>query len=326
MLRRLSFLLVLGMALCSAAATTAQTDSAPPPVMAALAAFNRYLPQPITLDQLDSYQFTQGTYTDTALGCTLVAGTPLAAPISAFKVQFFYQLVMYEIEVSADTSLIVPCSPALLMPPATVPPAIIGQTGCPVDFAGYLPPRLTSGGFARVGVAGEPNRMRAAPNIDAEQIGLIAPGTTVEVLDGPACEAGAQIVWWHVRDGNLVGYTAESQQADYYLEPVDFGALPVLPATREPITDANASNLVTLGAIPFANGATVDFGGVAQLLVAGTAGVAYYDLNQLTVGNLPLPANTVALHVNYSPDGHYIAYSTDANALFVYDTVADRTT
>ncbi len=329
MLRRLSFLFIMGIALCSAIVTRAQTDTVPPPVMAALATFNRYLTQPITLDQLDSYQFTEGTYADTALGCALVAGTPLASPISAFKVQFVYQAVLYEIEVSADTSLIVPCSPPLLTQATLIPTvptvATIGLTGCPVDFAGYLPPRLTIGGFARIGADGQPNRMRVAPNLDAEQIGLIAPGTTVEVLDGPVCESTAQIVWWQVRDADLVGYTAESLQSDYFLEPVDFGALPTLPGIRESITAANASSLVTLGAIPFDGGATVDFGGLAQLLVAGTAGVSFYDLDQLTVANLPLPTDTVALHVNYSPDGRYIAYSTDAHQLFVYDTVADQT-
>lgn len=328
MLRRLSFLLILGIALYSAVVVTAQTDSVPPPVTAALAAFNRYLTQPITLEQLDSYQFTEGTYADTALGCTLVAGTPLASPISAFKVQFVYQSVLYEIEVSADTSLIVPCSAPLLTQTTITPAATletIGLTGCPVDFAGYLPPRLTVGGFARIGVDGQPNRMRAAPNLEGEQIGLIAPGTTVEVLDGPVCEAGAQIVWWQVRDADLVGYTAESAQSDYYLEPIDFGALPILPGGRETITAANASSLVTLSAIPFEGGATVDFGGLTQLLVAGTSGVTFYDLEQLTVGNLPLPPDTAALHVNYSPDGRYIAYSTDANQLYVYDTSADQT-
>ncbi len=151
MLRRLSFLFIMGIALCSAIVTRAQTDTVPPPVMAALATFNHYLTQPITLDQLDSYQFTEGTYADTALGCALVAGTPLASPISAFKVQFVYQAVLYEIEVSADTSLIVPCSPPLLTQATLIPTvptvATIGLTGCPVDFAGYLPTRLTIGGF-----------------------------------------------------------------------------------------------------------------------------------------------------------------------------------
>jgi hypothetical protein len=329
-MRRFLLLALLVLVVASAPAALAQTDPLPPPVAAALAAFNTYLTQPITADQLDSLQYTQGTYTDSALGCTLVQGAPLAAPMTAFRVQLVYQSVLYEFEVSSDAMLIVPCTPALLAPTgpivvATAVPATIGLTGCPVDFAGYLPPRLNAGGFARIGVEGIPNRLRAAPSVEAEQIGLIQPGTTVEVLDGPVCEPAAQVVWWQVRDGDQLGYTAESQGADYYLEPVEFGLLPVLPAVREPITADNASTLVTLGAVPFEGGAMLDFGGSGELLVAGVNGVAYYDLLAQTVGSLPVPADAAVLHINYSPDGRYIAYSTDSNALFVYD-VADEST
>jgi hypothetical protein len=330
MMRRslnLAFLIVL---LVGVPVAQAQSNPLPPPVSAALAAFNTYLTQPITADQLDSLQYTQGTFSDSALGCTLVQGVPLAAPVTAFRVQMVYQSVLYEFEVSSDATLVVPCTPALLAPVgpivvATPVPATIGLTGCPVDFAGYLPPRLNAGGFARIGVEGVPNRLRTAPSVEGEQIGLIQPGTTVEVLDGPVCEPASQVVWWQVRDGDQIGYTAESQGADYYLEPVEFGLLPALPAVREPITADNAATLVTLGAVPFEGGAMLDFGGSGDLLVAGVNGVAYYDLPGQTVGSLPVPADAAVLHINYSPDGRYIAYSTDANALFVYD-VADEAT
>jgi len=330
MLRRFPHLLLVMVALFSVSIVTAQTNNISPPVIAALAAFNRYLTQPITIEQLDSYQITEGTYTDTALGCALVAGAPLATPVTAYKVQLVYQAILYEFEVSADTTLIIPCSPTLIAQPVLIPVATpivatIGMTGCPLDFAGYLPPRLVVGGYARIGAEGQPNRMRSAPSIDAEQIGLISPGTTVEVLDGPVCEAISQIVWWQVRDGNLVGYTAEGLSADYFLEPIELGALPILPGVRAPITASNASQLITLAAIPFEGGATLDFGDVAQLLVAGTAGITYYDLDQLTVGTLSLQPDIVALNVNYSPDGRYIAYSTDLNRLFIYDVLADQT-
>ncbi len=330
MFRRSLALLTTGLVLFSATLIAAQTEPVPPPVSTALAAFNTYLTQPITAGQLDSVQYTEGTYTDTALGCPLVVGAALAAPVTAFRVQLVYQSVLYEFEVSADTTMIVPCSPALLTPigPIVVATPVvptIGLTGCPVDFSGYLPPRLSMGGFARIGAEGIPNRLRIAPSLDAEQIGLISPGTTVEVIDGPLCEAASLIVWWQVRDGSLMGYTAESYESDYFLEPIEAGALPILPSVREPISAANTSSLVTLSAIPFEGGATIDFGDYAQLLVAGTAGVTVYDLNQSTIDSLPLPPGTVALYVNYSPDGQYIAYSTDSSQLFVYDTTSDET-
>lgn len=330
MLRRFTFgLLLLGVVLCIPLGAQAQTEAVPPPVTAAFAAFNRYLSQPITFDQLDSYQFTQGTYTDSALGCALVAGAPLSAPMTAYRVQFIYLGTIYEFEVSADSMLIVPCSPPLLVPNAvivvpTVAVPTIGLTGCPVDFAGYLPPQMTVGGYARIGVEGQPNRMREAPSLDAAQTGLIAPGTTVEVLDGPICESASHIVWWQVRDGSLIGWTAESYQNDYFLEPVDLGELPLLPLVRDPITPSNAYALVTLATVPFEGGATVDFGSSTNFLVAGTTGVTIYELEQGRINNLPLPLGVIALHVNFSDDGESIAYSTDSNRLFVYDTVDEQ--
>ena len=329
--RRWILLLLLGFSLLGVTAATAQTVDVPPQALSALAAFNQYLTQPITLDQLDAYQLTFGTYTDSALGCSLVAGAPLALPVNAFRVQLVYQSLIYEFEVSQDTTMIVPCSPALLtqpliLPVATPVVATIGLTGCPVDFSGYLPPRLTVGSFARIGTEGEPNRLRAAPTLDSEQLGLINPGTTVEVLDGPVCEPASHIVWWQVRDGSLTGYTAESQEADYFLDPVDLGSLRTLRGLREPITQANAAGLVTLAAMPLEGGTMVEFGGSGQLLVNEESGITLYDLDGITIRSVPLPRDTVILHADYSPNSQYVAYSTDSNALFVYDVSTGQTT
>jgi hypothetical protein len=117
----------------------------------------------------------------------------------------------------------------------------------------------------------------------------------------PVADAGELVVVVAGEVGGAVGGVAANYDIEYVPGALYVGA---------------ASSLVTLAAIPFEGGATVDFGGMAQLLVAGTSGVTFYDLDQLTVGNLPLPPDMVALHVNYSPDGNYIAYSTDANQLF----------
>lgn len=330
----LALLVAIASAVASAAAAqpSAQTvPDLPPPISTALAALNRYLVPPITAAQLQSYSVTQGVYGDTALGCALIPGTPLAAPVQAYQVQLVYQNILYEFEISADNTLIVPCSPPLLAPTVVLPAATptIGTVVCPPDLAGYLPPRLSVGGYARIGTKGVPNRMRTAPSIEGEQLGLIRPGTTVRVLDGPFCEVtgdGAHIIWWQVQDGTLTGFTAEGVPPDYFLEPVEYGGLPALPAVRDAITTVNASTLVPLAIIPFDGGASVDFGGAGQLLVAGTDGVIIYDLNQLVVSSLPLPADVAVLRIEYSPDGRYIAYSTEANQLYVYNTVTDTTT
>jgi hypothetical protein len=48
------------------------------------------------------------------------------------------------------------------------------------------------------------------------------PGETFSILDGPICVDS--IAWWKVeydgQNGHLVGWTAEGEGADYYLEPI----------------------------------------------------------------------------------------------------------
>lgn len=75
-------------------------------------------------------------------------------------------------------------------------------------------------------VAGDPgdapNRVRAEPNLNATQVGLLDPGTVVTLLRGPICADG--LVWWKVSHDSLssgVGYTAEGDGKEYWLEPYE---------------------------------------------------------------------------------------------------------
>lgn len=91
------------------------------------------------------------------------------------------------------------------------------ESGCPANYAGLMLPRLTVGLPARVVDGGSPNRVRSQANTSAQQIGTIAPGTPINVLEGPACSGG--IVWWLVSDGRITGWTAEGLDRTYFLEP-----------------------------------------------------------------------------------------------------------
>jgi hypothetical protein len=70
-----------------------------------------------------------------------------------------------------------------------------------------------------------PNRVREAPDTGAKRIYQIYPGTIVRVLEGPVCANG--LVFWKVENKNIpggVGWTAEGDEREYYLEP--YGSLP----------------------------------------------------------------------------------------------------
>jgi hypothetical protein len=93
---------------------------------------------------------------------------------------------------------------------------------CPPDYAGLLRPRIDIGEKnARIASDTLANRLRAAPDIAAEEIGEIPPGAILNaVLDGPACKG--PYIWWQVEAGGVIGWTAESDVNlnYYYLEPV----------------------------------------------------------------------------------------------------------
>ena len=92
---------------------------------------------------------------------------------------------------------------------------------CPPLYQGLLPPRIDVGrASARVASRTIANRLRAGPELSAEQIGEIQPRQIVDaVLDGPAC--GGAFVWWQVEVDGLIGWTVESDRNAnvYYLEP-----------------------------------------------------------------------------------------------------------
>jgi len=66
----------------------------------------------------------------------------------------------------------------------------------------------------------DPNRVRENPGTGQRVLGLIFPGESFVVLDGPACANGW--VWWKVRahkDG-LTGWTVEGSAGTYWLVPL----------------------------------------------------------------------------------------------------------
>lgn len=81
-----------------------------------------------------------------------------------------------------------------------------------------LPSRLTAGGQAQVtSYPNYPNTVRVSPSIYATRIGSIPVGGVMTVLSGPYC--ADNIAWWQVQYGGLVGYTGESGNGYYWLQP-----------------------------------------------------------------------------------------------------------
>ena len=89
---------------------------------------------------------------------------------------------------------------------------VSNQQQCP----GFLPSRLTVGRRGRV-TPGDANRLRSAPGLNSRQVGQIPGSGVFDVLNGPACEDG--MAWWLVDYDGTIGWTAEGDNGDYWLEP-----------------------------------------------------------------------------------------------------------
>ncbi len=114
---------------------------------------------------------------------------------------------------------------------ATPTPRASPQAQC----RGALPSRLEVGGTGRV--SPEPpisNRVRSRPEGEARLLGLLRPGETFRVLEGPRCAGGW--AWWRVRSQSqdLEGWTSEGDGDSYWLEPYS-------PAAPAPLIGAPGS-------------------------------------------------------------------------------------
>jgi hypothetical protein len=292
----------------------AQAQDAPPQFALALADLGSRLNRPITLNDLDAWNYEQNLYSDTAFGCQYVAGEPRPNGISAFTFTFAYQNHTYDYRVAADGSLTFPCDPSMPQGTAATPT----PTNCPAGFVGYLPPKLEVGGYGRIGTGGTPNRLRDQPSVNGTQIGLIQPGTTIEIIDGPFCEDQSHIIWWRVDDHGTQGWTAEGQLPNnYFLSP----SAATLPAERDLITPDTADTLVPLTSISLAGVRSISIPREQKwIALGGQSGLAVYDLATLNLvanlGDISAPVTAVA----FSPDARWLAYATQNGRLTVIDT------
>ncbi len=100
-----------------------------------------------------------------------------------------------------------------------------GETGeywiDPLACGNSLPARLVPGFQGRV--APEPplaNVVRAQPGTNRTRVGEIPPGGIFTVLSGPQC-GGEGMTWWRVNYNGLLGWTAEGEPGQYWLEPIN---------------------------------------------------------------------------------------------------------
>ncbi|MAU09933.1 MAG: hypothetical protein CL607_08950 [Anaerolineaceae bacterium] len=192
---------------------------------------------------------------------------------------------------------------------------------CPASYTGYMTPRIQIGqGTASVVSGGLPNRIREQPNTQANQIGQINPGRTIDrVLNGPACNQG--YVWWLVEADGVTGWTAESNSdgEDYYLDPTGE------PATPQAQVEADDVPHASLEINAYASSIAIDSsGGYMALTVPYIEGGEMFDEqpSEILIAEIPADATTAtpaptsltaedAIVVSAMPDGLFAVLGAD---------------
>ncbi len=215
---------------------------------------------------------------------------------------------------------------------------------CPPNFTGYLTPRIAIGTEnARISAGRTPNRLRTEPTTDAEIIGEIQPGRTLNaILDGPACNEG--YVWWQVNIDDTIGWTVESDLNGnaYYIEPVDASgnvieqAVPPTavvqapppsedfnPSTFQMITSANSGNVDTITTLPTASPYLVEWSSAQSILaVVSTLGqIDFYSYPTFDIIDslTSLPQSLQPSAVAFSFDDRFAAIGNASGQIYIIE-------
>jgi hypothetical protein len=175
-------------------------------------------------------------------------------------------------------------------------------TGCLPDYSGYLPPRLSSGGYGIIAADGVPNRVRALPSRSAEYRFDLQPGIRFPLIAGPVCNEG--IVWWLIEIDGRGGWTAESNAEDrtYYLQSAEVDAL-----LRPIITHDSLSDIALLPfELPSGSMAVATHANVLAIADAADQ-LTVYDANNPAAPRAALMLERDITHLSLSPGGSYLA-------------------
>ncbi|MEO0563833.1 MAG: SH3 domain-containing protein, partial [Chloroflexota bacterium] len=173
---------------------------------------------------------------------------------------------------------------------------------CPPGFEGYAQPRLMPGAEGIV-LPGGANRVRSAPNTSGEVLGNIPSGDTFITLRGPSCTDG--IVWFEVDANGLIGWTAESVDGEYFVQPTGAGRTINIPTPPEvPPAAARLPELILDSSavhMTFTRGGT--------LLIAATTEPGVVDMWDVDTGSMfeiglaPQDAPIIFYEEKLQPDG-----------------------
>jgi hypothetical protein len=175
-------------------------------------------------------------------------------------------------------------------------------TGCPLDYSGYLPPRLSSGDYGIIAADGVPSRVRALPSRSADYLFDLQPGIRFPLITGPVCNEG--FVWWLIELDGRGGWTAESSAEDrtYYLQTAE------ADASQRPVITLDA--LPELASLPFelpSGNPTVASNANVLAIADGADQITIYDANNPTIARAAAVVERRVTHLSLSSGGSLLA-------------------
>jgi WD40 repeat protein len=235
------------------------------------------------------------------------------AQVQTVGIQFTltYQGTAYDYRVSGDKTIVILCnSNAATEVPAPCPP--------PGDTA-YLPPRLSIGIQAQVVVGGFPNNIRDLPGTSGKYLGEIPPGQNFTVLDGPRCSLIDKLVWWQVNYNNIIGWTAEGKDGEYWVTPLNLVGTPQPVPVKQTISTTNAAQ-VALVPNTGANGIVAlspngDL--LAQVINNGQNSVQVSEVGTTNSNLRALPLEAKITSLAFDPTGTLILVGLDQGMTLV---------
>ena len=246
--------------ICLLLPALAAAQDFPPQVQKALDDLNARLGTQLTLQDFN-WRYSKNIYPDASLGCPQAGIAYAQGNTPGYAVELDVKGLTWDYRVSNDLSRVTLCSPLATPTPTprpTYPPPVYqplvasaDSTATPAFCPNAPAPHLIIGLMAQV-ASGVPNIVRQAPGESSGYLGQLPANEVIYVLDGPRCTA--DMAWWYVADtqSRLIGWTAEGQQGEYWLElvyPPGYTTATPAPTFSGVVPTATSGALPTL--IPF---------------------------------------------------------------------------
>ena len=277
--------------------------------------------QPVTIEDLDGWQWSQINYPDSSLGCPQPGQVYSQVISPGYQFVLIYQGQTYDYRVSEDGSTVILCAATELgtpVQPATVTPGALEPTpaaATPLPTAPAAEPGcadalllpLTPGQPARV-TGSAPSNVRSGADIATEQIGQLQPGEMFTVVGEALCGSDG-LYWWEIQSGDLTGWVAQGELGLYYIEPVP-QPLPD-PIGLAPLQADNATQIVELSRIQGNVQAALAWSPDSTTLAVANlnetlGGVWLYNLAQLDAPPVLLETGVAVTAMTYTPDGAFL--------------------